>query len=156
MDDTPFFVELRQVVASKGGFLNAHLHLDRAGTIKVIADERASEGLPTDISSLSLMAKHRLIPAIHESREYDPERLRARVEFFLDQMVLAGTRRAETLRRHRRLSFWGQSDPWVTPVPGRGVHRKAATGKGGPPCAARKPPLFDDVNQTRTGSSRKQ
>jgi cytosine deaminase len=50
-----------------------------------------------EISSLSLASKHRLISAIHESPEYEPTRLKKRVEFFLDQIVSAGTRRAETL-----------------------------------------------------------
>jgi cytosine/adenosine deaminase-related metal-dependent hydrolase len=49
------------------------------------------------MSSASLASKHRLIPAIHESPEYEPERLKARVEFYLDQIVLAGTVRAQTL-----------------------------------------------------------
>jgi len=98
MDSTPFFVELRKAVACKGGFLNAHLHLDRAGTLKVMAADRtALEPSVADISSLSLAAKHGLIPAIHESPEYDPEKLKARVGFYLDQILLAGTRRAETL-----------------------------------------------------------
>ncbi len=98
MDHTPFFVELSQAVAARGGFVNAHLHLDRAGTLNTLAAERSSKAPAVpDISSLSLSAKHSLIPAIHESPEYEPERLRARVKFYLDQMVLAGTRRAETL-----------------------------------------------------------
>jgi cytosine deaminase len=88
MDDTPFFADLRKAVASKGGLVNAHLHLDRAGTFQV---------LTADTANLSLASKHRLIPAIHDSPEYEPKRLRARVEFYLDQIVLAGTRRAETL-----------------------------------------------------------
>ena len=66
---------------------NAHLHLDRAGTLGTVPAK----------SSLSLASKHGLIPAIHESPEYEPERLKARVEFYLDQMVLAGTVRAQTL-----------------------------------------------------------
>ena len=87
MDQTPFFRELGKAVASRGGLFNAHLHLDRAGTLETVAAK----------SSLSLASKHGLIPAIHESPEYEPEKLRARVEFYLDQIVLAGTVRAQTL-----------------------------------------------------------
>jgi cytosine/creatinine deaminase len=87
MDQTPFFRELGQAIASKGGLFNAHLHLDRAGTLETVPAK----------SSLSLASKHGLIPAIHESPEYEPERLRSRVEFYLDQIVLAGTVRAQTL-----------------------------------------------------------
>jgi len=98
MDHTPFFSELRKAVAAKGGLVNAHLHLDRAGTLKLVAVASGSQSCSeADTSSLSLSSKHRLIPAIHESPEYEPERLKARVEFYLDQIVLAGTLRAQTL-----------------------------------------------------------
>src|SRR5215207_4536870 len=100
MDETPFFAELCKTVVSRGGFHNAHLHLDRAGTLNTLNAEPNSQmslSAIGDISSLSLTAKHRLIPAIHESAEYEPARLKARVKFYLDQIVLSGTRRAETL-----------------------------------------------------------
>jgi cytosine/adenosine deaminase-related metal-dependent hydrolase len=87
MDQTPFFRELGQAITLKGGLFNAHLHLDRSGTLETVPAK----------SSLSLASKHGLIPAIHESPEYEPERLRARVKFYLDQIVLAGTARAQTL-----------------------------------------------------------
>ena len=54
MDQTPFFRELGKAVASRGGLFNAHLHLDRAGTLEIVAAK----------SSLSLASKHGLIPAI--------------------------------------------------------------------------------------------
>jgi cytosine/creatinine deaminase len=98
MDNTPFFSELREAVASKGGLVNAHLHLDRAGTLNTVSAAPGSQAHSVaEISSLSLASKHGLIPAIHESPEYEPERLGNRVEFYLDQIVSAGTRRAETL-----------------------------------------------------------
>jgi cytosine/creatinine deaminase len=91
MDQTPFFCELRKAIASKGGLFNAHLHLDRAGTLKT-----SSTDPDEDISSLSLAAKHGLIPAIHASIEYDEDRLAARGASYLDHMVSAGTSRAAT------------------------------------------------------------
>src|SRR4029079_7612378 len=98
MDQTPFFVELSKTVKSKGGFANAHLHLDRAGTLKALDHNVGLQVAGADdISSLSLTAKHQLIPAIHESAEYEPLRLKSRVDYYLDQFVLAGTSRAETL-----------------------------------------------------------
>ena len=80
MDHTPFFSELSKAIASKGGLVNAHLHLDRAGTLKALAVASGSQSCSeADTSSLSLSSKHRLIPAIHESPEYEPGRLKARV-----------------------------------------------------------------------------
>jgi cytosine/creatinine deaminase len=98
MDNTPFYSELRKAIVSKGGLVNAHLHLDRAGTLNTITEDPVSQTQSVaEISSLSLASKHRLISAIHDSPEYETDRLKGRVEFFLDQIVSAGTRRAETL-----------------------------------------------------------
>jgi cytosine deaminase len=91
MDQTPYFRELSKAIASKGGLFNAHLHLDRAGTLKV-----SGGGPDKDISSLSLAAKHGLIPSIHASVDYNEDRLAARGAFYIDQMILAGTRCAAT------------------------------------------------------------
>ena len=92
MDQTPYFAKLRHAIVAKGGLFNAHLHLDRAGTLDVSPVDPGD-----DFSGLSLSSKHGLIPAIHASAEYEPRRLRTRVEFYLNQIVLAGTRQAETL-----------------------------------------------------------
>jgi len=96
MDNTPFFSELRKAVAAKGGFVNAHLHLDRAGTLDATAAASGSREFSV-LSNLSLASKHRLIPSVHDSPEYEPSRLRDRVMFYLDQISSSGTRRAETL-----------------------------------------------------------
>ena len=97
MDQTPFFCELSKAIASKGGLFNAHLHLDRAGTLKISSFKPGmSEPTAEDISSLSLVAKHHLIPSIHASKEYDEDRLSARGVLYIDQMVSAGTSRAAT------------------------------------------------------------
>jgi cytosine/adenosine deaminase-related metal-dependent hydrolase len=93
---TPFFSQLHARVMKLGGFFNAHLHLDRSGTLDatrtLLADrDRGQE------SRLSLQAKHSLIPAIHASQAYDAQPLADRVNWFLDRMVEAGTTRAATV-----------------------------------------------------------
>lgn len=93
---TPFFEALHTRAMELGGFHNAHLHLDRSGTLdatRKLLTER-DRGLE---SRLSLAAKHSLIPAIHASPCYDPPNLTARVDWYLDRMVDAGTTRAATV-----------------------------------------------------------
>ncbi|MCE9630537.1 MAG: hypothetical protein K8S94_07450 [Planctomycetia bacterium] len=93
---TPFFEALHARVMELGGFYNAHLHLDRSGTLDATREilEARDRGLE---SRLSLAAKHSLIPAIHASSCYEPENLSGRVEWFLDRMLEAGTTRAATV-----------------------------------------------------------
>lgn len=93
---SPFFEQLHRRVMDLGGFHNAHLHLDRSGTLDatralLAAADRGRE------SRLSLQAKHSLIPAIHASECYEPGNVAARVDWFLDRMVEAGTTRATTV-----------------------------------------------------------
>lgn len=93
---TPYFIELRRLIASRGGLFNAHLHLDRAGTL----DDTLTllgKGSCGDTSHLSLSAKHGLIPLIHDSPAYDPGILRERTGRYLDLMQEAGTSRVDTL-----------------------------------------------------------
>jgi cytosine deaminase len=93
---TPFFSALREEIESLGGLFNAHLHLDRAGTLADTQSILESRGT-SDGSSLSLPTKHSLIPAIHASRCYEPAHLRPRADMFLDLLIRAGTSRAATL-----------------------------------------------------------
>lgn len=99
MHDTSFFTALRSRIAALGGLRNAHLHLDRAGTLddtlRLLAS--ADGDGPADRSALSLSAKHAIIPLIHASPCYDPPKLRARVAGYLDLLVAAGTTRADTV-----------------------------------------------------------
>lgn len=99
MNDTSFFNVLRRRLAALGGVCNAHLHLDRAGTLDdTLRLLTAADGDgPGDRSALSLSAKHAIIPLIHASPCYDPPRLRARVACYLDLLVAAGTTRADTV-----------------------------------------------------------
>lgn len=93
---SPYFEQLHDRMVELGGLYNAHLHLDRSGTLDatraILAErERGRE------SQLSLTAKHSLIPAIHASPCYDRGSLVERVNGFLDRMVEAGTTRAATV-----------------------------------------------------------
>lgn len=97
MNETPFFSALRSRISTLGGICNAHLHLDRAGTLDDTLRLLASADGPADRSALSLSAKHAIIPLIHASPCYDPPRLRARVADYLDMLVAAGTTRADTV-----------------------------------------------------------
>jgi cytosine/adenosine deaminase-related metal-dependent hydrolase len=99
MHETSFFAALRDRIAALGGVCNAHLHLDRAGTLdETLALLAASGGDgEADRSALSLAAKHAIIPMIHASSCYDPPRLKARVASYLDLLVTAGTTRADTV-----------------------------------------------------------
>ena len=97
MTETPFFSRLRTRIASLGGICNAHLHLDRAGTLDDTLRLLAGGGGPGDPSALSLSAKHAIIPLIHASPCYDPPRLAERVAGYLDLLVTAGTTRADTV-----------------------------------------------------------
>lgn len=93
---TPFFQELSDRIASYGGFFNAHLHLDRAGTyhatVEIFDRQRVSDG-----TALPLSGKHAVIPAIHESACYDPGSLRDRVAGYIEDMIACGTSRADTV-----------------------------------------------------------
>jgi len=90
---TPFFIQLRREIAQRGGIFNAHLHLDRSGTLEETQALIGDEGM----SHLSLTKKHGLIPLIHASDVYDVSSLGRRVGYFLDLMEQAGTTRADTL-----------------------------------------------------------
>ena len=90
MLSTPYFDALRQAVEQEGGLYNAHLHMDRSGTLGL---EKGANGS----SCLSLSAKHHLIPSIHAGPAYEPERLYARMNHWLDLLEKAGTTRAATV-----------------------------------------------------------
>lgn len=93
---TPFFESLESRIAELGGYVNAHLHLDRAGTydgtVSLLQDTGVRDG-----TVLSLAGKHAVIPMVHVSALYDSASLEARVASYLDRMVAVGTRRADTV-----------------------------------------------------------
>ena len=93
---TPFYRALDQAIAELGGMFNAHLHLDRYGTL----DDRYMGDARHRIlanSHVSLQKKHSLINALHAGPAYEPDDLRARVNEALDTMIACNTRRADTL-----------------------------------------------------------
>ncbi|MEM9256513.1 MAG: hypothetical protein AAGA91_13785 [Pseudomonadota bacterium] len=92
----PFYDRLKLEIRALGGMHNAHLHLDRAGTL----DDRyidPNEHRMLDNFSVSLHEKHRLIHAIHTGPAYEEADLRRRVHACLDEMTACDTRRADTL-----------------------------------------------------------
>ena len=95
--ETPFFKSLRDKVINYGGLFNAHLHIDRSGTLE--ATEKILEHIrfASSQSAISLAQKHSLIPMIHSSECYKEELLYKRVEEYLQMMIQCGTQRADTL-----------------------------------------------------------
>ncbi|WP_309382919.1 hypothetical protein [Cerasicoccus frondis] len=96
MIESPFYKRLNECLHEQGGIFNAHLHLDRAGTLH----EKYFAGVDHEISRnfhLSLHEKHHLIGAVHAGRAYEPEDLRERIELYLNGLIDCGTRRADTL-----------------------------------------------------------
>ncbi len=92
----PFYEALQRAIARLGGAFNAHLHLDRYGTL----DERYFATVPHRVltsSYVSLQTKHSLISSIHAGPAYQGDDLRRRVNECLDLMVATGTRRADTM-----------------------------------------------------------
>jgi len=92
---SPFRDRLHKAVADLGGLCNAHLHLDRAGTIHPRYMEHADMGT-IDPGHAPLAGKHGMISLLHGGRAYDPDDLRKRIHLCLDLMAEAGTSRAAT------------------------------------------------------------
>jgi cytosine/adenosine deaminase-related metal-dependent hydrolase len=91
-----FYQRLRSAIRELGGMHNAHLHLDRAGTL----DEKYLASIDyriLDTSHASLHEKHGLINDIHAGPAFDPEDLAARVNEHLDLMIAVDTSRADTM-----------------------------------------------------------
>lgn len=93
---TPFYQSLVSAIEKLGGIFNAHLHLDRAGTL----DDRYFGGTGHQVfenSHVSLHRKHNMISDIHQGPAYESKDLHQRVNAYLDMMVAVGTVRADTL-----------------------------------------------------------
>jgi len=91
-----FYKRLESEIAAFGGIFNAHLHLDRAGTL----DEKYMESIQHKIletSHVSLQKKHHLIKDLHNGSAYNLEDLKGRVNAHLDSMVSVNTTRADTM-----------------------------------------------------------
>lgn len=93
---TPFYQKLAEEVEKLGGIMNAHLHLDRAGTMA--AKYMDASGVEDEQSSaISLAKKHSIISILHDGEAYDTTLLKARVRPYLDAMQECGTTRADTV-----------------------------------------------------------
>src|SRR5262245_65672148 len=93
---TPFYQKLDAAIAGLGGMFNAHLHLDRAGTLDEVYMEEAGHRI-LENSHVSLHEKHSLITELHKGRAYESNDLDERVNAYLDVMIAVNTTRADTL-----------------------------------------------------------
>lgn len=91
-----WYRRLMDAIGKSGGILNAHLHLDRSGTL----DERymqTSGHHVLDASYVSLKQKHGLITDLHRGPAYDEADFKRRINGYLDEMVAVNTTRADTV-----------------------------------------------------------
>ncbi|MAY03223.1 MAG: hypothetical protein CMQ38_09650 [Gammaproteobacteria bacterium] len=89
-----YYQQLAEAISKKGGMHNAHLHLDRAGTV---AEKYLPESSILNTSYVSLHEKHAMINQLHEGPAYDREDLEQRINQSLDIMLECNTRRADSL-----------------------------------------------------------
>jgi cytosine/adenosine deaminase-related metal-dependent hydrolase len=92
---TPFYQQLYQRIDELGGMFNAHLHLDRAGTLDDYYWQESGIRM-ADISSVALLDKHAMIKTLHTGPAYQVNNLKQRVNAYLDTMVAVNTFRADT------------------------------------------------------------
>lgn len=93
---SPFYRKLFGHVQDLGGLFNAHLHLDRAGTLDDVYLDDAGHRI-LESSFISLHEKHALISSLHAGPAYEDKDLERRINFYLDLMIDVGTRRADTM-----------------------------------------------------------
>lgn len=93
---TSFLADLHSEIMDLGGMFNAHLHLDRAETLRPTLDIMRKLGNGAE-SSLAIAQKHALIPLIHDSACYDPDLLEDRVETCVLKMADLGTSHAHSV-----------------------------------------------------------
>ena len=91
-----WYRRLDAAITELGGMFNAHLHLDRAGTLDEVYMESIGHRI-LDTSHTSLHRKHSLITTLHQGLAYTQEDFHRRINSFLDEMVEANTFRADTL-----------------------------------------------------------
>jgi len=93
---TTYMADVFERIMSLGGMFNAHLHLDRAETLGPTLEMMRAQGNAAE-SSLAIAQKHALIPLIHNSPCYDPDRLEKRVGACVLKMAKLGTRHAHSV-----------------------------------------------------------
>ena len=93
---TPFYEAFRTAVRKLGGMHNAHLHLDRAGTVdqRYLADAEVNQ---LEDSFISLARKHSLVSRLHDGPAFNVDSIEQRVNQCVDVMVEVDTRQADTV-----------------------------------------------------------
>lgn len=91
-----WYQRLDAAIRHEGGMFNAHLHLDRAGTLDEFYMESNGHRI-LDSSYVSLHRKHSLITDLHKGKAYEKTDFFRRVNLFLDEMIEVNTARADTL-----------------------------------------------------------
>ena len=91
-----WYRRLAETITKFGGMFNAHLHLDRSGTLDEVYMESSGHHV-LDASYVSLSQKHGLITDLHRGRAYDPADFKRRINAYLDEMVAVNTTRADTV-----------------------------------------------------------
>ncbi len=92
----PFHRRLDARIAELGGMWNAHLHLDRAGTLDEVYMQGSGHRI-LETSYISLLEKHTLIKELHRGPAYEERDLVERVNAYLDILVASHTTHADTL-----------------------------------------------------------
>jgi len=91
-----WYQRLDEEIRRLGGMFNAHLHLDRAGTLDEVYMQQIGHEI-LENSHISLHKKHSMISDLHQGLAYQPEDFNRRINAFLDDMVAVNTFRADTL-----------------------------------------------------------
>ncbi len=95
MPHSEFYQRVEEAVNKYEGLFNSHLHLDRAGTLGKRYLEHMGMN-PVEASSYSLRTKQNLTGDLHRGLAYEKENLRERIEYYLDELIELGTRRADS------------------------------------------------------------
>lgn len=74
-----------------GGGYNAHLHLDRAGTLQNIQELEGERSWAEKLEK-----KHSLIEVIHQSDAYSSDSLHSRASKYIDLLIKHGSKKAES------------------------------------------------------------
>lgn len=88
---SPFAKELRQRLLEIGGGFNAHLHLDRAGTLDLVTHLKGSPSWAERLEK-----KHSLIELVHQSEGYADEALLSRALYYTGLIADSGSTTAES------------------------------------------------------------
>lgn len=91
-----WYRRVEEAVTAMGGLFNAHLHLDRAGTLDSAYMAKIGHQI-LENSHISLHRKHSLISELHSGPAYQQYDFNRRVNAVIDEMVAVGTMRADTL-----------------------------------------------------------